>query len=88
MGSRLTASGFQERVAQMPDLQIVDVRNPGEVADGTIADAITIPVGQLPDRIGELDVTRPTVVYGKTLDDSFSFSTEAAAYPTPLLFFS
>ena len=39
------------------DLQIVDVRNPGEVAAGTIPSAITIPVGQLPARLGELDAS-------------------------------
>jgi rhodanese-related sulfurtransferase len=63
VGSRLTATVFNDRVSATPDLQIVDVRNPGEVADGTIPGAIPIPVGQLPDRVGELDVTRPTVVY-------------------------
>lgn len=63
VGSRLTATDFRERVADMSDLQLVDVRNPGEVADGVIPGAITIPVGQLPDRVDELDVTRPTVVY-------------------------
>jgi rhodanese-related sulfurtransferase len=63
VASRLTAQVFNERAAEMGDLQVVDVRNPGEVADGVIEDAITIPVGQLPGRIDELDVTRPTVVY-------------------------
>ena len=63
IGSRLTAQQFNERIAEMPDIQIVDVRNPGEVADGIIPDAITIPVGQLPARTNELDATRPTVVY-------------------------
>ena len=63
IASRLTARAFDERVAQMTDLQIVDVRNPGEVAAGTIPNAITIPVGQLPARLDELDATVPTVVY-------------------------
>jgi rhodanese-related sulfurtransferase len=63
VGSRLTAQTFTSRVEALPDLQIVDVRNPGEVAAGMIPGAITIPVGQLPSRVGELDVTRPTVVY-------------------------
>ena len=31
VASRLTAKAFDERAAQMTDLQIVDVRNPGEV---------------------------------------------------------
>lgn len=61
--SRLTANAFRERASNMTDLQIVDVRNPGETAAGTIPGAITIPVGQLPGRLGELDATLPTVVY-------------------------
>jgi hydroxyacylglutathione hydrolase len=63
VASRLTAKAFGERATQMVDLQIVDVRNPGEVAVGMIPGAINIPVGQLPGRLGELDPTRPTVVY-------------------------
>jgi glyoxylase-like metal-dependent hydrolase (beta-lactamase superfamily II)/rhodanese-related sulfurtransferase len=63
VASRLTAKAFAERSAEFADIQVVDVRNPGEVAGGKIGDAIEIPVGQLPDRVGELDVTKPTVVY-------------------------
>ena len=63
IGSRLTARAFAERAAEIDDLQVVDVRNPGEVEGGKIGDALAIPVGQLPARIDELDVTRPTVVY-------------------------
>jgi glyoxylase-like metal-dependent hydrolase (beta-lactamase superfamily II)/rhodanese-related sulfurtransferase len=63
IASRLTAQGFDERAARIADLQIVDVRNPGEVEAGSIPHAIAIPVGQLPARLGELDATRPTVVY-------------------------
>lgn len=61
--SRLTAKAFDQRAAELADLQVVDVRNPGEVAAGTIPDARTIPVGQLPGRLNELDAARPTVVY-------------------------
>ncbi|MHA7662866.1 MBL fold metallo-hydrolase [Mycolicibacterium sp. HS_4_1] len=63
VASRLTAKAFGERAAELPNLQIVDVRNPGEVAAGTIPNAIGIPVGQLPTRLGELDPAKPTVVY-------------------------
>jgi hydroxyacylglutathione hydrolase len=63
IASRLTARAFDERRAQMDDLQIVDVRNPGELAEGAIPGALAIPVGQLPARLDELDVTKPTVVY-------------------------
>lgn len=61
--SRLTAQQFGERARDIDDLQVVDVRNPGEVADGMVPGAVNIPVGQLPERFGELDPNRPTVVY-------------------------
>ena len=63
VASRLTTNAMGERMADVPELQIVDVRNPGEVADGMIPGAVNIPVGQLPDRTDELDPRRPTVVY-------------------------
>ncbi|MCV7216464.1 MBL fold metallo-hydrolase [Mycobacterium crocinum] len=63
VASRLTANGLGERMADVPELQIVDVRNPGEAAAGMIAGAVNIPVGQLPARVGELDPRKPTVVY-------------------------
>ncbi|MDX2381808.1 MAG: MBL fold metallo-hydrolase [Acidimicrobiia bacterium] len=61
--SRLTARQFDDRVSSVGELQLVDVRNPGEVGLGVIDDAISIPVGQLPSRVDELDADRPTVVY-------------------------
>lgn len=62
-GSRLTVVDFAERQREITNLQVVDVRNPGEVADGTIPGSVAIPVGQLPARVEELDPSRPTVVY-------------------------
>jgi len=63
LASRLTAHAFGERQANVDNLQIVDVRNPGEAAAGMIPQAVNIPVAQLPDRLGELDSAKPTVVY-------------------------
>ncbi len=63
VASRLTVRAFDDRVAEMADLQIVDVRNPGEAATGMIPGAVNIPVGQLPARLAELDAAKPTVVY-------------------------
>jgi hydroxyacylglutathione hydrolase len=63
MASRLTAAALNERIAAVPGLQLVDVRNPGEAEAGVIAHAVNIPVGQLPERLVELDPTKPTVVY-------------------------
>jgi hydroxyacylglutathione hydrolase len=61
--SRLTARTFDERRGEITDLQVVDVRNPGEYALGSIDGAVSIPVGQLPNRLDELDPARPTVVF-------------------------
>ena len=63
VASRLTTNALGERIADVPELQLVDVRNPGEADAGMIANAVNIPVGQLPDRLGELDPRKPTVVY-------------------------
>ena len=61
--SRLTAAELDQRRAELAGLQLVDVRNPGEVQLGTIDGASAIPVGQLPSRLGELDAAAPTVVF-------------------------
>ena len=63
VASRLTAKAFDERISEVPGLQIVDVRNPGEVEAGIIPGAVNIPVAQLTGRLDELDPTVPTVVY-------------------------
>ncbi|BDX33584.1 MBL fold hydrolase [Mycobacterium antarcticum] len=63
VASRLTANAFDERESRIGDLQVVDVRNPGEVEAGAIPNAIPIPVGQLPSRLAELNPAKPTVVY-------------------------
>jgi hydroxyacylglutathione hydrolase len=63
VASRLTPVDVEDRRADLDDLQVVDVRNPGEHALGSLPDAVNIPVGQLPTRLDELDPNRPTVVY-------------------------
>jgi rhodanese-related sulfurtransferase len=60
--SRLTVPEFDRRRVEIEDLRIVDVRNPGEIALGGIEGSVDIPVGQLPDRLDELDPDAPTVV--------------------------
>jgi glyoxylase-like metal-dependent hydrolase (beta-lactamase superfamily II)/rhodanese-related sulfurtransferase len=60
--SRLSVTAFDDRVAST-DVQVVDVRNPGETALGTITDAALVPLAQLRDRAGELDLDRPIVVF-------------------------
>jgi len=45
------------------DAQIVDVREPDEHSLGAVPGAVNIPLGQLRDRLGELDKSRPVVAY-------------------------
>lgn len=47
------------------NVQLVDVREPVEVAEGTLPGAILIPLGDIPSRMGELDPTKTTLVLCK-----------------------
>jgi rhodanese-related sulfurtransferase len=42
--------------------QLIDVREPVEFAEGTLPGAINIPLGELPDRLAELDQNRRVVL--------------------------
>jgi glyoxylase-like metal-dependent hydrolase (beta-lactamase superfamily II)/rhodanese-related sulfurtransferase len=61
--SRLSADALAERIYNISDLVLVDVRNPGEVALGTIAGARTISLPALLTSLDQLDQTAPTVVF-------------------------
>jgi glyoxylase-like metal-dependent hydrolase (beta-lactamase superfamily II) len=61
--SRLSAIELMERLATLPTVQIVDVRGPGETADGVLPGTRIIQLPQLLERVGELDPSLPTVVY-------------------------
>lgn len=52
-----------EARARFGELQIVDVRNQGELKAGAIAGAKNIPLPVLRERLGELDPSRPTLVH-------------------------
>jgi len=61
--SRLTARQFADRRGDVPDLQVIDVRNEGETKLGMMNTALNIPIAQLSRRVSELSAARPTVVY-------------------------
>jgi hydroxyacylglutathione hydrolase len=61
--SRLTVREFETRQRDVPGLQVVDVRNPGEAADGVVPGAVVMPLPRLASRVAELDPARPTVAY-------------------------
>jgi len=61
---RIPASDLVGWLAEDPDLQIVDVRNPGETnVDGMVPGAVNVPLPQLLDHLEDLDPAKPTVVY-------------------------
>ncbi len=59
----LTVQDFEELREKEPErIAVLDVREPGEVASGTIPGSITIPLGKLQERLGELDRGKLLVV--------------------------
>jgi glyoxylase-like metal-dependent hydrolase (beta-lactamase superfamily II)/rhodanese-related sulfurtransferase len=61
---RLPASDVAAWMDEDPDLQVVDVRNPGETkVGGTVPGAVLVPLPQLLDHLDDLDPAAPTVVY-------------------------
>jgi glyoxylase-like metal-dependent hydrolase (beta-lactamase superfamily II)/rhodanese-related sulfurtransferase len=59
--SRLTAA--QLDALRGSGIQLVDVRNPGEVAAGSVPDARPMPLSALPSRMAEFDLARPIVAF-------------------------
>lgn len=62
---QITSTELKQRMDNGDDIQIVDVREDFEVAMGQIPNAVHIPLGQVLNRMGEIDPTRETVVYCK-----------------------
>lgn len=61
--SRLSVDALRDRIATVPGLTLVDVRNPGEVESGSIDGARHISLPALLTRLDELDRSAPTVVF-------------------------
>ena len=59
-----------------PDAQFIDVREPAEVAEGSLPGTVNIPLATLPDRVADLDSSRRTVL----LCRSGGRSTQACEY--------
>lgn len=60
--SRVTIEQLAELVGLVPDMQLVDVRNPGETAAGTLPGARAVPLAQLVDSLDVLEPRAPVVV--------------------------
>ena len=63
--SKLSATEFAKQIASAKDIQLIDVRTPGEFEKGYIANAININIGDadFDKRIAKLDRSKPTYVY-------------------------
>jgi DMSO/TMAO reductase YedYZ molybdopterin-dependent catalytic subunit/glyoxylase-like metal-dependent hydrolase (beta-lactamase superfamily II) len=61
--SRLTAAQLVDRRDEAAGLQIVDIRNPGETAAGTIPGAVEMPLAGIADSMSSLDAEAPVVLY-------------------------
>lgn len=61
--SRLTVRETDAARESVDGVQVLDIRNPGEVALGMIPGAIHIPLPELGKRMDELDRDRPVIAY-------------------------
>ncbi|MEY4131695.1 MAG: hypothetical protein RLZZ31_1819 [Actinomycetota bacterium] len=61
--SRLSVAQLMDRIATVPKLSLVDIRNPGEVAMGMLPGAINISLPALLRSLDQLDRQNPVVVY-------------------------
>src|SRR6185369_3005723 len=61
----ITATELKQRLDNGDDIQIVDVREANEVAIARIPNSVHIPLGQVLNRMEEIDPNRETVVHCK-----------------------
>jgi len=61
----ITATELKQRLDNGEDIQIIDVREGHEVAIAAIPNTTHIPLGQVLDRMPEIDPNRETVVHCK-----------------------
>ncbi|HEX8370394.1 MAG TPA: rhodanese-like domain-containing protein [Pyrinomonadaceae bacterium] len=59
----ITATELKRRMDAGDDIQLIDVRQTDEYAFAKIEGAKLIPLGELMNRIGEIDETKETVVH-------------------------
>src|SRR4029078_9092445 len=52
-----------DRLEALPELQVLDVGGPAEVAGGTVPGALHVALAMLLTQLDELDPDRPTVTY-------------------------
>ena len=60
--NRLTTHRAELAIHQLDELQVVDVRSPGEFAAGALPEAVNFPLPRLRSALDQLDRTRPVLV--------------------------
>jgi sulfur-carrier protein adenylyltransferase/sulfurtransferase len=63
--TEITATELKQRLDSGDDIQIIDVREPEEVAIAAIPNAVHIPLREVMSRMSEIDSERETVVHCK-----------------------
>ena len=63
--AEMTATELKQRLDKGDDIQIIDVREDNEVAIARIPNSVHIPLGQIVNRMAEIDPKRETVVHCK-----------------------
>ena len=61
----ITATELKKRLDAGDDIQLIDVRQPDENAFASIEGAKLIPLGEIVQRMDELDDTKETVIHCK-----------------------
>ncbi|HEX8492383.1 MAG TPA: rhodanese-like domain-containing protein [Pyrinomonadaceae bacterium] len=61
----MTATELKQRLDQGDDIQIIDVREPNEYQFARLPNSVHIPLGQILNRMSEIDASRETVVHCK-----------------------
>lgn len=61
--ANLSPAEVKEAIASQKDLQLIDVRTPAEHKDAKIAGSKLIPLQELEQRLGEIDKSKPVILY-------------------------
>jgi rhodanese-related sulfurtransferase len=74
--NEIDSESLQERLARGDELMLVDIRTPGEVAQGKIPGALEMPMHLIPLRLAELPKDKDVVLYCRSGARSY----QACAY--------
>jgi hydroxyacylglutathione hydrolase len=62
-GARMDVAELKAALAADSGIQLVDIRQPGETANGIIEGALEVPLTRLNEQLAGLDVSKQTIIY-------------------------